>query len=660
MKSAGTLTSGLLGFALAALICFMSAPAFQAQVPEDSATILVSHLERPIGRETYEMHSDGQDFVFTDELNLVERGGPLRVTSSLRLGPDFTPSRFRAKGKTYRFVNVDADVEITNGAARIQNLGETARVSLPKTFFTALGYAPLAGRALLIRYWEHHNRPAHLSVVPGMPTRDVTIELRGVDTVRILDRDVRLRRYTVDGVVWGRESVWLDDRDHFAAILTRIHILPLEGIREDLKQALPALQRIAVADQMQDLARIAQQVPSVADGTFALVGATVIDGTGRPPIEKAVVLVRDGRISAVGPGVIVAVPSGIRVIDMSGKTVTPGLWDMHSHASQIEWASAYLGAGVTSIRDMGGEQQFLTAFRDALAKERGTGPRMFLAGLVDGEAPEAYGAVVAANPEDGRTVVDRYHAAGFQQMKLYTLLQPDVVNAIISRAHALGMSVTGHIPTSLGVKRAVEAGMDHVAHMPVGGDPRSPEVREVVELLARRHTVVDPTLPWNELLGRAPTTPIDSFEPGIARAPQPLAFSYRSVTNDVDAATAMERLGRQQAIVKALHDAGVPIVAGTDGALPGYSLLRSLELYVQAGFSPMEALQTATLIPAKAMRVDAELGTIEVGKRADLLVLDANPLVDISNIRKSRWVIANGRMYESAALWRAAEFSPPR
>jgi hypothetical protein len=191
----------------------------------------------------------------------------------------------------------------------------------------------------------------------------------------------------------------------------------------------------------------------------------------------------------------------------------------------------------------------------------------------------------------------------------------------------------------------------------LAAQPRGPDI---VELLARHHTVVDPTLPWNELLGRAPRTAIESLEPGFSSVPQPLAFSYRSVTNDVDSRATKERLSRQQAIVKTLHDAGVPIVAGTDGVVPGYSLLRSLELYVEAGLSPMQALQTATSIPAKAMRADAEVGTIEVGKRADLLVLDGNPLIDVSNIRKSRWVVANGRMYETSRLWRSAGFLPPR
>ena len=624
--------------------------------PLDAGAVIVSLLERPIGRETYDMRADSTTVLFDARADLVERGGRLQIDASYHLAPDLTPLRFRAKGKTYRFVNVDSDVEIEGGVARVKDLGTTSRRSLPKVFFAARGYAPLSGRALLVRYWERHDRPRELAVVPGTPTRQVRIRFRGIDQIRIPGRDLALRRYTVDGVVWGRETVWLDEADRFAAIVTRIHILPMEGVREDLRDALPELQKAAVADQMSDLRDLARQVPVLASGTFALTGGILIDGTGRAPLERATVLVRDGRIAAVGPDRAIAIPRGTRVLDIKGRTVIPGLWDMHAHASQIEWAPAYLGAGVTTIRDMGGELQYLTAFRDTLANGGGAGPRVLLAGVVDGDSPEGFGAVTAATPEQGRTIVDRYHAAGFEQMKLYTLLQPPVVNAIVGRARELGMSVTGHVPRSLGIGLAIEAGMDHVAHMPVGGDPASADAQGVIKLLAGRHTVIDPTLPWNELLGRASTTPIETFEPGITSVPEPLVASYRSVANDVDAATAKARLNRQLAAVKAMRDANVPIVAGTDGAIPGFSLLRSLELYVESGLTPMEALQAATLVSAKAMRLDAETGTVETGKRADLVVLDADPLANISNIRKSRWVVASGRMYEVAALRKSAGF----
>jgi imidazolonepropionase-like amidohydrolase len=624
------------------------------QAPSDSGTVLVSLIERPIGKETYELRPDADGVMLTSSLDLLERGGALQFSSSLRLAADLSPARFTAKGRTYRFVNSDAEIDVAGGVAQVRHLGKTTSVTLPRTYFAALSYAPVSARALLIRYWERHDRPATIAVVPGTPTRPVHIAARGTDTVQISGRDVRLRRYTVDGVVWGRETVWLDDRDRFAAIVTRIHILPLEGIREDLKDAFPALQRIAVQDAVQDLAAMTSQAPPIADGAFALIGATVIDGTGRAAIADATVIVRDGRIAGVGPRAEMAVPSGVRQVDARGKTIVPGFWDMHAHASQIEWFPAYLAAGVTSIRDMGGERGYLVAVRDALAARRGPGPRMLLAGLVDGDMPNAFGSVTAGTPDAGRAVVDRYHADRFEQMKLYSLLQPDVVTAVVTRAHELGMTVTGHVPTALGIRRAIEAGMDHVAHMPVGGDPQSPETREVIDLLAKRRVVVDPTLPWGEVLGRAPETAVAEIEPGLALGPQALVMNYQSVTNNVDAATARSRVVRSLATLKALHDAGVPIVAGTDGAVPGFSVLRSIELAVQAGLTPMDALRTATIVPAKAMNVDKEVGTIEAGKRADLVVLDANPLIDIANIRRTRWVVAQGRMFDPTQLWTAA------
>ena len=392
---------------------------------------------------------------------------------------------------------------------------------------------------------------------------------------------------------------------------------------------------------------------------YAIAGARVIDATGRPPIDDAVILVRDGRIAAVGRRADVAVPAGVRIIDASGRTIVPGLWDMHAHAGQIEWAPADLAAGVTTIRDMGGETTFLTAFRDAIDAGRGIGPRLLLAGLVDGDVEAAFGTTVAATPQEGRAVVDQYHALGYRQMKLYTWLEPDVVRAITERAHALGMTVTGHIPRALTLEQAIDAGMDHVAHLPLSGPIASARNQNAIRALAQHHTVVDPTLSWNELLGHAPAVEPSSFQPGLKKAPWPIRAAYESVRNDTDEATVRARQIDQFAAVRALHDAGVPIVAGTDYGVPGHSLHRELELYVLAGLSPMDALRTATAVPAQVMGLAAESGTIEIGKRADLLILDGDPLADMSNIRRGRWVVVNGTMYECAALWRLAGFDDP-
>lgn len=178
----------------------------------------------------------------------------------------------------------------------------------------------------------------------------------------------------------------------------------------------------------------------------------------------------------------------------------------------------------------------------------------------------------------------------------------------------------------------------------------------MIARLARHHVVVDPTLPWNELLGRARTTDIATFEPGFAHAPPALAASYRTASSNASPAEVSDGQRRQLALIRAMHHAGVPLVAGTDGALPGYSLLRSIELFVEAGLTPMAAIQDATIVPARAMGEGRERGTLEVGKRADFVVLDGNPLDDIVNIRRTRWVARDGVMLPSRALWRLARF----
>jgi imidazolonepropionase-like amidohydrolase len=212
----------------------------------------------------------------------------------------------------------------------------------------------------------------------------------------------------------------------------------------------------------------------------------------------------------------------------------------------------------------------------------------------------------------------------------------------------------------MSLESMIDSGADNVAHLPVRGDTSSAQVKEQIALLASKHVVVDPTVSWNELLGRAPETPLAGFQPGFAEAPWPLRASYGSVRNAGDSASANRALRSQLAVIKALHDAGVRIVAGTDYGLPGFSLLRELELYVQAGLSPLDAIRAATAIPAEVMRLGDDVGTVEVGKRADLVVLDADPLADIHNIRRSRWVVSAGRMFGTRALRESVGFRPAR
>jgi imidazolonepropionase-like amidohydrolase len=299
----------------------------------------------------------------------------------------------------------------------------------------------------------------------------------------------------------------------------------------------------------------------------------------------------------------------------------------------------------------------VTALRDAWRDRRAIGPRMLLAGLVDGPGPGSFGHVTAADPDEGRAAVARYKAAGFQQMKLYSLLDRPTSAAVIDAAHAAGMTVTGHIPNGLTMREIVEMGMDNIAHLTVRDAPGSDALRETIAFLKQHGTVIDPTLSWNELLGRSAQTPIASFQPGIAHVARPLRRMLESANGgNVTPEQARDRLARSLQIIKALHDAGVPIVAGTDKGVPGVSVAREIELYVQAGLSPMNAIRAATAVPARVMGLERDSGTIAPGLRADLIIVDGNPLERISDIRNVTLVCANGRLYDAPGLWTLGGF----
>jgi len=628
--------------------------------PESHArgTLRLHYVQKPIGEERYELAREGEGYRLTSDFEFTDRGGRVPLAATLRTAADFTPTYFQTKGKSYRFVNVDSEVRVDGGTAIVRDRGSESHVPVRTPFFTVDGYAPFAAQMLLLRYWKQHGQPRTVVTVPGTPTHDVIIEPRGREAVRAGGQVVTLDRYLVDGVVWGRETLWLDQDGSLAAAITRAGGLSFEAVRDDLEPLLVGFVERATRDRIADLEAITRANRPLRAGTYAMVGGTVIDGTGRPPIRRGVVIVRDGRIAEVGGRDEVTIPPEVARVPIDGWTLMPGLWDMHTHVTQIEWAPVYLAAGVTTVRDMGNEIEFIVPLRDSIASGRALGPRLLLAGLVDGGGPNAFGVVYAAGADEAKKVVAKYHDLGFQQIKIYSLVAPPVVEAICDEAHRLGMTVTGHVPTGMTIEQAVASGMDHIAHLPIRGEADSDEVRRTIAFLREHKTVVDPTQSWNELLGHALGTPIADFQPGIAKIPPPLNRLFSSAGSDGDAAAARTRLERTLRIVKALHDAGVPIVAGTDEGIPGHSLHREIELYVDAGLTPMEALQAATIVPARAMKLDAELGTIERGKRADMIVLNMNPLERIENIRGVRWTIVDGRVYDSRALWKSVRFTP--
>jgi len=247
-------------------------------------------------------------------------------------------------------------------------------------------------------------------------------------------------------------------------------------------------------------------------------------------------------------------------------------------------------------------------------------------------------------------------------------VKPEILKVIADEAHRLGMTLTGHVPRSMNVINAVEAGQDQISHInfvsgvfdlkrgPTGVvvDMEGSRTKASLKIFREHGTAFDPTLAYLEADMRPRGSSISSFEPGFAKLPP----QYANHLNQDLGMAGINGLPTFLAVVGALHKAGLSVVTGTDVIVPAHSLHRELELFVKAGFTPMEAIQAATIVPARVMKVDRYVGTIEMGKRADLVLLDANPLEAISNIRKGRLVVVRGRVYECARLWQVAGFKP--
>ena len=659
---------------------FLTVSSLLAQT--ESGKFRLHKFEQPIGEESYAItqSADGlelsADFLFTD------RGTPVPLKASLKAASDYTPRSFEIKGSTSRSSMLDTTVTISGGKATLRQNKSNTEESAPERFFTIEGYAPVSLEMALMRYWKGHGSPAKLAV---LPTGELEIQDRGADTFTIDGRPVRLERYSMKGLVWGLQTLWMDQQNNLAALVTRdAEFDHFEAIRGEYEPALKDFVTNAAKDEMAELLDLSRQLPGRKTGTLAFTGATLIDGTGKPPVANATIVTQNGRVVAAGSAQSVKIPASATKIDVSGKYIIPGLWDMHAHYEQVEWGPIYLAAGVTTVRDVGNELEFIKEVRDKVNSGQGLGPHMLLAGIVDGDGEYAIGVERVNTAEDAAKWVRTYHDAGFQQMKLYSSLKPEMVKAVCAEAHKLGMTVTGHIPIGMDIYDGVNDGMDQVNHLqyvmqalwPKGTNPRklSPEERKklfesadinseagkkLVEFLKAHNTVIDDTVALFELFMHPAEEPISKFEPGVTKVAPELKAQFEGQGVPPERAAESQKMWQEYiAILNALHKAGVTLVAGTDQAVPGYSVYREMELYVQAGFTPLEALQAATTVPARVMKVDKDSGTVEVGKRADFDILDANPLENISNVRTVRRVVANGILYESAPLWQSVGFKP--
>ncbi len=427
---------------------------------------------------------------------------------------------------------------------------------------------------------------------------------------------------------------------------------------------------------------------------LAITGVTVIDATGAPARPGMTVVVTGDRITGVGKSGDVRVPQGARVVDGNGKYLIPGLWDMHVHIVSPAYLPLFLANGVTGVREMHSffpESTF--NMRKAIQEGKTLGPRIVMAGaLIDGAKPLWPGSMTATNEEEGRAAVQSLKKQGADFIKVYTKLPRSAYLAIADEAKKVGLPFAGHVPESMSAAEASDLGQASMEHLfgillACSTDEEKLRREEVESMEKLENTALLP------ILGRIQARALDSYNEEKARVlfakftknrswQDPTFTALRSLANTDDeshsndprlkyippfirsgwnpttgpfkpsaeASAAMKRMYKfASTLVRAMHEAGVPFLVGTDTAMPfvfpGFSLHDELALLVaEGGFKPLLALQAATRDPARFLGREKDLGTVEPGKLADLLLLDADPLADIHNTTRIAAVVANGRL----------------
>jgi imidazolonepropionase-like amidohydrolase len=424
---------------------------------------------------------------------------------------------------------------------------------------------------------------------------------------------------------------------------------------------------------------------------------TVINPGTSSVLANRTVVISGPKISAVASSETLQPPKGARVLDARGQYLIPGLWDMHVHSAFGDWFPGgreiilplFIANGVTGVRDMGGDLPVLIEWRKQIAAGEIVGPRMVISGpMLDGYLPTGKlrfpSSVPITTPESAVAAVDSLKQQGADFIKVQSVISHDAYLAAAAEAHKQNLPIVGHVPDKVRISETIAAGQKSIEHLMGIFEGCSTEEDKfirgegnlkllltttdqtrcdaIIHSLAEHKVWQVPTLAWQRggtFLDQLDWKhqPLDKYVPAPWRD-----VTWRRFADEMmpdlkrdPLALRQEYFTRNLLMVGAMHHAGVPFLSGTDAApgiyvMPGFSLHDELANFVEAGFSPMASLQTATSSPAIFLDQESDFGSIEPGKIADLVLLTANPLDDIHNTRKISAVIANGRLFERREL----------
>ncbi|HPE31739.1 MAG TPA: amidohydrolase family protein [Parvularculaceae bacterium] len=628
----------------------------------------------------------GEEQVWTDKdgvrharMNIVLRGLTYDIEQMTTGAPGEIPTKVTIVGETPSG-DAGETFEIVDGVAKWTSPADEGEAPWrDNLIYVPFGGAAASGADLVAALLADEDHK--LDALPGG-----VLQLKDLTTldVAVGKKKQTLRAVAVEGLSFDPQVIWLDEKGGFFGTAGWLSWLPVGW--ESVREALIAAEQAALAKRAPEIRAALLKDPG-APVLFSNV--TIYDAATNSFKKKMSVLVEGDKITAVAKKV--NAPEGAVVFDGKGKTLVPGLWDMHHHFGNDGAGVHDLSQGVTSVRDIGNEKETLLAKKKRIDEGELLGPNIYPILGIDGDGPlSAQGFVRIHSVEEGIAAVNDGHAEGFLGIKLYGTINPEWVAPMAAEAHKFGMSVQGHIPAGMRPSEAVAAGYDGINHinfvvmeaMPddvvatsnglnrffgpgryakdidLSASPMEP----FLTTLQEKKIVIDPTLTVYEqsfVPDQGEVAP--SYEPYLGTVPPQVERGFKSgglVAPEGYEATREDMRASFDKLVETvadMHKRGVPIVAGTDG-YPS-DLIRELELYVRAGMTIGESLETATDGAARVFGLDDKVGSIAEGQTADLLLVDGDVSKNIGALRQVDTVVLGGKLLDGDAMREAAGIS---
>lgn len=672
------MSRAIVGIGAALLACLVSILPVRAEERGEGAEAplpgerrsSVLMLGKTAGSETYVQQGDEHIARFSYN----DRGRGPAIEVRWRLDARQIPVRLKITGNDYLKAPVDEWYSNERGVANWKSAAEQGSLAGATEHFYAPIEAPPMFAGVLARALLADDN-GEIELLPSGTAR-ISEALSIPEPGSRSRRKRELVAYEISGIGFAPDLVWFDaDGAYLGVVGEWMSVLP-EGREEWLAPMLAA----QVQRESERAATWAKRLTQHPKLPVLIGGARVFDPrSGRA--DPASVLVVGNRIAAVGDEARMQLPEKFDRVDASGQFLMPGLWDNHVHLGGVDGV-LHLAAGVTTVRDMANDQESLPARVARFDRDEELGPRVLMAGFMDGRGPYAGPTKVFVDtPEEAQQWVDWYADHGYVQLKVYSSLKPELVPLIARLAHARGMRLSGHVPAFMSAEQFIAAGADELQHLnfvflnfltkeapdtrdmtrftaigrhAVDIDPVGERERKFIDTMAARSTVLDGTVNIFERFFEANAGEMHPGYVAVADRLPPQVRRQLLLGGLTPPAGDEERYQKAFAsmlrFLAAVHKAGVPIIPGTD-ALAGFALHRELELYAAAGIPTADVLRMATLGSAEANRRAHELGVIAPGWLADLILIDGDPMTDIGAIRRVRRVMKDGRWYDPAALY---------